>query len=114
MRKSFCYQKSAQFYNEELEGYTYATALDLNIGYNSICFDPDTSKICTLIFPWGKYSYLQLPMGTAGAPDIVQARMSELIVVLEFARAYINDLLCMTKASLDEHLDKQKMVFTWL
>ncbi len=43
---------------QELEGFTYATTLDLNMGYYTIRLDPDASKICTLIFPWGKYSYL--------------------------------------------------------
>ena len=48
---------------QETEGFTYATALDLIMGCYAICLDSDTSKICTLIFPWGKYSYLQLPIG---------------------------------------------------
>eukprot|EP00804_Cyclotella_cryptica_P013956 CCRYP_002458-RA/>CCRYP_002458-RA protein AED:0.31 eAED:0.57 QI:0/0/0/1/0/0/4/0/443 len=52
---------------QELEGFTYATTLDLNMGYYTIRLDPDSSKICTLIFPWGKYSYLRLPMGIAGS-----------------------------------------------
>ena len=43
---------------QELEGFTYATALDLNMGYYTIRLDPDASKICTIILPWGKYSYL--------------------------------------------------------
>ena len=60
---------------QELEGFTFATALDLNMGYCTICLDPDASKICTIIFPWGKYSYLRLPMGIAGSPDIFQAKM---------------------------------------
>eukprot|EP00804_Cyclotella_cryptica_P027321 CCRYP_019628-RA/>CCRYP_019628-RA protein AED:0.81 eAED:0.81 QI:0/0/0/0.5/0/0/2/0/195 len=37
---------------QELEGFTYATALDLNMGYYTIRLDPDASKICTIIFPW--------------------------------------------------------------
>jgi hypothetical protein len=41
---------------QELEGFSYATALDLNMGYYSIRVDQDTSKICTIIFPWGKYT----------------------------------------------------------
>ena len=69
---------------QELEGFTYATALDLNMGYYTIRLDPDVSKICTIIFLWGKYSYLQLPMGIACSPDIFQAKMSELMVALEF------------------------------
>ena len=69
---------------QELEGFPYATALDLNMGYYIIRLDPDTSKICTIILPWGKYSYLRLPMGVACSPDIFQAKMSELMGTLEF------------------------------
>jgi hypothetical protein len=42
---------------QELEGFTFATALDLNMGHYTIRLDPDASKICTIIFPWGKYSH---------------------------------------------------------
>jgi hypothetical protein len=37
---------------QELEGFTFATALDLNMGYYTIRLDPDASRICTVIFPW--------------------------------------------------------------
>ncbi len=42
---------------QEIEGFSYATALDLNMGYYTIRLDPEASEICTIIFPWGKYSY---------------------------------------------------------
>ncbi len=42
---------------QEHEGYTYATALELNMGYYTIRLDPTDSKMCTIIFPWCKYSY---------------------------------------------------------
>ncbi len=64
---------------QELEGFAFATALDLNMGYYTIRLDPDASKICTIIFPWGKYSYKRLPMGIAGSPDIFQAEMMKLM-----------------------------------
>ena len=62
---------------QELEGFTFATSLDLNMGYYTIRLDPDASRICTIIFPWGKYSYKRLPMGVAvaGSPDIFQSKM---------------------------------------
>jgi hypothetical protein len=113
VRKPFPLPKNSTVL-QELEGFTYATTLDLNMGYYTIRLDPDSSKICTLIFPWGKYSYLRLPMGIAGSPDIFQAKMSELMVALEFVRAYLDDLLCITKANLEDHLDKLKMVLTRL
>ena len=91
---------------QEMEGFTFATALDLNMGYYTIRLDPDAQKICTIIFPWGKYSYQRLPMGIAGSPDIFQAKMSELMISLEYVRAYIDDILCITNESFEDHLEK--------
>jgi hypothetical protein len=39
---------------QELEGFTYATTLDLNMGYYTIRLDPTAAELCTIIFPWGK------------------------------------------------------------
>ena len=49
-------------------------------------------------------------MGIACSPDIFQAKMSELMVTLEFVRAYLGGLLCITNGSLDDHLSKLKKV----
>ncbi len=91
---------------QEIEGFSFATALDLNMGYCTIRLDPDASKICTIIFPWGKYSYKQLPTGIAGYPDIFQGKMLELMESLEYVRAFLDDLLCISKLSLEDHLEK--------
>jgi hypothetical protein len=72
---------------QEIEGFSYATTLDLNMGYYTIRLDPDASKICTIIFPWGKYSYKRLPMGIASSSDIFQGKMSELMESLEFCKS---------------------------
>ena len=80
------------------------------MGYNTIRLDPDSSKICTIIFPWGKYSYKRLPMGIAGSPDIFQAKMMELMESLEYVGAYIDDLLCISRGSLEDHLEKLEEV----
>jgi hypothetical protein len=49
-------------------------------------------------------------MGIAGSPDIFQGKMSELMESLEFVRAYLDDLLCISKLSLEDHLEKQEEV----
>ncbi len=90
---------------QELEGFSFATTLDLNMGYHTIRLDPDASKICTITFPWGKYSYNQLLMGIAGSPDIFQGKMLELMESLEFVQAYLDDLLRISKGSLEDHLE---------
>jgi hypothetical protein len=91
---------------QELEGFTYATALDLNMGYYTIKLDPTASKMCTIIFLWGKYSYKRLPMGFGGSADIFQAQIMDLVASLEFVRAYMDDLLIIMRQTLDKHLQK--------
>ncbi len=95
---------------QELEGFTFATTLDLNMGHYTIRLDPDASKICTIIFLWGKYSYKRLPTGIAGSPDIFQGKMLELMESLEYVRAYLDDFLCISKLSLEDHIEKLEEV----
>jgi hypothetical protein len=93
---------------------TYTTALDLNMGYYTIRLDPMASEMCTIIFPWGKYSYKRLPMGFGGSADIFQAQIMDLMAPLKFVRAYMDDLLIITRQTLDEHLQKMETVLTRL
>ena len=95
---------------QELGGFTYATALDLNMGYSTIRLDPRAVEMFTIIFPWDKYSYMRLPMGFAGSADIFQAEMMDLMEALEYVRAYIDNLLVITRGTLEDHLDKLREV----
>jgi hypothetical protein len=49
-------------------------------------------------------------MGIAGSPDIFQGKMSELMESLEFVRAYPDSLLCISKLSMEDHLEKLEEV----
>ncbi len=53
-------------------------------------------------------------MLVAGLADIFQAEMGNLMATLEYVREYIDNLLVITKSSLDDHLDKLKQVFIQL
>jgi hypothetical protein len=35
-----------------MEGFTFDSALDLNMGYYHIKLDADDQKLCTIVFPW--------------------------------------------------------------
>ena len=94
----------------KLEGFQWATSLDLNMGYYHIKLDPLSRKLCTIVLPWGKYEYQSLPMGLSNSADIFQERMSELMEGLEFVRAYIDDLLVVTAGSYEDHLLKLEEV----
>jgi len=96
---------------QELEGSTYATALDLNMGYSyTIRLNPSAVEMFTIMFPWGKYSHQRLPMGYAGSADIFQAEMMKLMEALEYVRAYIDNLLVITRGTLEDRLEKLREV----
>ncbi len=46
--------------------------------------DPMAVEMCTIIFLFGKYSYLRLPMGMSSSVDIFQEEMIDLMEVLEY------------------------------
>ena len=94
-----------------LEGFQWATSLDLNMGYYHIELTPNSKRLCTIVLPWGKYEYQCLPMGLCNSPDIFQEKMGNLMQDLEHVRAYIDDLLVLTKGTVEDHIDKLDEVF---
>ena len=89
-----------------LEGFTYASSIDLNMGYYHVRLTPESSRLCTIVTEFGKYEYLRIPMGVCNSPDIFQERMSDLMAGLEYVRAYIDDILVTTKGDWNDHLEK--------
>jgi hypothetical protein len=100
----------------KLEGFQFASSLDLNMGYYHIELTPKASKLCTVIFPWGKYEDLRLPMGLCNSPDIFQEKLNELFNELEYVRSYIDDILVLLskEGEFEEHVFQLEQVFTLL
>ena len=98
----------------KLEGFKYATSLDLNMGYYHIRLCPFSRKLCTIVLPWGKYEYQKLPMGLCNSPDIFQEKMNELFAGFEYVRTYIDDLLIISNGSYEDHLQKVDKVLNKL
>ena len=97
---------------QKLEGFSYATALDLSMGYYHIPLSKQAQRLCTTILPWGKYSYAKLPMGLSTSPDIFQSIMNELLGDLPYVLVYIDDILILNKKheSEDDHIEKIAIV----
>ncbi len=49
-------------------------------------------------------------MGFAGSADIFQAEMMDLVEALEYVRACIDNLLVITRGTLEDHLDKLRKI----
>jgi hypothetical protein len=85
------------------------------MGYYHMLLTPFAQRLCTIVLPWGKYKYCHLPMGLSVSPDIFQEEMSELMTGLDFARAYLDDLLIIsTETGFDKHLEKLEQVLNRL
>jgi len=50
-------------------------------------------------------------MGLYESSDIFQEKMSEFEAHFEFVRAYIDDIINLTKHTLENHFDNLKIVF---
>ncbi len=53
-------------------------------------------------------------MGVADSPDIFQSKMLELMEDLEYLQAYLDNLLCIFRSSLEDHLKKLEEVLRHL
>ena len=93
-----------------LEGFKYATSLDLNMGYYHLELSPESKQLCTIVLPFGKFEYQRVPMGLCNSPDIFQEKMNELFEGIDYVRTYIDDVLCLTKGTFDDHLEKLERV----
>ena len=87
-----------------MEGFTYASSSYLNMGYYHIELSPGAKQVCTIVLPWGKYEYQNLPMGVRNSPDIFQEKKPKLIEGFNMVRAYIDDILVITKNNFKDHL----------
>ena len=98
----------------KVSNFSYATALDLVMGYYNITLSDDAKKLCTITTPFGKYEYNRLPMGVSIAPDIFQDRICRLFEEIESVRAFMDDLLVVTHGDFEDHLNELDLIMTKL
>ena len=96
---------------QQLEGFTYATSLDINMGYYHIRLTPEASDMCTIVTEFGKYRYKRLPMGVSCSPDIFQAKIYELLGDIEGTKAYLDDILVINRGTFKSHLEQLEEIF---
>ena len=96
---------------QQLEGFQYATSLDMNMGYYHLKLTPEASEMCTIVTEFGKYRYKRLPMGVSCSPDIFQSKIYDLLGDIEGTKAYIDDILVVNKGSFKDHLKQLEEIF---
>jgi len=84
-------------YITDLEGFSYAMSLHLNMGYYHIRLSDEASDMCTIVTKFGLFKYKRMPMGIKCSPDIFQSKIFNLLGDIEGTKAYINDILVVKK-----------------
>jgi Reverse transcriptase (RNA-dependent DNA polymerase) len=95
---------SIQEIMRNIDGLTFVSVLDLNMGFWTIELDEASRSLTTVILPWGKYSYQRLAMGLSVSPDIYQEKMSSLFTDMENVICFIDDIALITNGSFTSHL----------
>ena len=64
---------------QNLEGFQYATALDMNMGYCTIWISPTSQDMTTIITEFCYLRYNWLPMGMCASGDILQSKVDKIL-----------------------------------
>ena len=65
--------------------------------------DEESSKLCTIVNPFGKYRYISLPVGVCQSADFAQANMEVVLRGIPNVTVYIDEIK-ITQAAWHEHI----------
>ena len=91
----------------------FFTTLDLRSGYHHIALDKESIKKTAFCTPFGKYEYLKVPFGLAQAPSYFQKLMNKVLNGLNFAFAYLDDIIIFSNTA-EEHLKHIQIIINRL
>jgi Retroviral aspartyl protease./Reverse transcriptase (RNA-dependent DNA polymerase). len=74
------------------KGYKYFTKLDLSMQYYAFELDEESSELCVIVTPFGKYKYKRLPMGICLSTDIAQEIMEKVLQDIDNVEIYLGDI----------------------
>ena len=96
---------------QQLEGFQYETALDLNMGYYTISISPARQKTTSIVTEFRKFRYNSLPMVICASGDIFQAKVEKLLGDTEGVKTYIGDIIVLSKDCFRKHTEHLITIF---
>lgn len=78
------------------------SALDASSGFWQIELDEESSKLCTMSTPYGRYRFKRMPFGISTAPEVFQRVMNEILGDLPGTAVVMDDILAWGKTQ-QEH-----------
>ena len=96
---------------QQLEGFQYPAALDLNMIYYNIRLSPASQDMTTIVTGFFKFRYNRLHVGMCDSGDIFQAKVDKILGDIEGVKTYINDILVLSKDSFENQIDHLRIIF---
>ena len=97
-----------------LRNFTFATTLDLSIGYYHFLLDKEISNLCAISLPFGTFRYKRLLQDIMPAVDCFQREMTYLFSDLDFVKVYLDNILIVSYDNENDHLNKLSIVLNRL
>jgi Reverse transcriptase (RNA-dependent DNA polymerase). len=81
--------------------------------YYAFELDEESSNLCVIVTPFGKYKYKRLPMGICLSTDIAQEIMESVLQDIEGVEIYLDDIGIFSN-NWDSHIQTLQIVLTRL
>ena len=75
----------------KVSGASHFSILDARSGFWQVELDDESSKLCTLSTPWGKYRWKRLPFGLSCSGDMFKEKMDNVFGNLDDLSGIAND-----------------------
>ena len=96
---------------QQLEGFQYEIALDINMGYYTIIIFSTSQEITTIVTEFRKFRYNCLPMGMCASGDIFQSKVDNMLSDINFVKTYINDILVLSKDIISNNIEQLRIIY---
>ena len=97
---------------QQLAGFQFATALDLNMRYYTIRIEAKSKVVTTIVTEFGKSQYNVFPVVMVMYGDISQAKVNKILGYIERIKAYINGIIVLKKVTFVDHVDQLRICFS--
>ena len=97
---------------QHLEGFQYADALYLSMGYCAIRLFYASQDMTAVVTKFGKLGYNRLLTGMCASGDILQAKVDKILGETEGIKTYINDILALYREIFYKHIYQLRVIFS--
>ena len=111
IRREHFQMPTLQDVTSQLANQKLFSVFDVKSSFWQIELDHQSSLLTTHITPFGRYSYLRMPMGISSAGEVFQKRLEQVFEGVPGVYNLVDDIL-VTGSSVEEHNERLELMFS--